>query len=364
MLFNDRRRRALVSAALAASALLLASCGGSDDTPSLPRQFSQVIVFGASISDTGNACPTATAPCPPVPPYAAGRFSNGPIWIDAVTARYGASSRASGQTGATGTNFAVGGARTGSIRAALDAAGLTTVAFTDSSTPSMVQQFETAIAGPLNRVISPTSLVVLDATTVGNNIAAALTLAGNPANAASAAAIPTAIVTGAVTDVVGLINRIYAAGGRHILILNSPNIGNTPRVQAAAAAAAQVGGAAAAQQIIGGATAMSVGIPNVSPGFNGALAQQVAGLRQLLTGVNIYLVDVGALEAQMRAGTAPGQPALTNITQQCFVPPVAPAVTPTICPTPDAYFYWDDFHPTTAVSTYLGQRAIAALPTP
>ena len=361
MLFNDWRRRALVLAAASASVLLV-SCGS--DTADTPAQFSTVVALGASVSDTGNACPTATGACPPVPPYAAGRFSNGQIWIDTIAARYSASAR---NSNAGGANFAVGGARTGSIRAALNAAGLNAIVFTDTTTPSMTQQLDAALTR-FNFAISPTSLVVLDAITVGNNIAAALALAG--ANPAQSSAISTAVVTGAVTDMVVMINRLYAAGARHILIFNAPNIGNTPRVQsAAAAAAAQVlnaGGTqqqatAAAQQIIGGATAMSVGIPNVSPGFNGALAGQLPGLRAAFSGLNIYLVDVGALEVQLRAGTAPNQPAFTNTAQPCFVPPVAPATTPTVCATPDSYFYWDDFHPTSAVSTYLGQRAIAAL---
>lgn len=344
------RRRALGLAAASAFSLLLLSCGGGSVAP--PPLFSTVLVMGSSVSDTGNTCAFIpnNAGCPPSPPYAAGRFSNGPLWIEAVASRYGASATAS-QRG--GTNFAYAGARTGSIRAALDAAGLQAVTLSSAtgtlpSVPALNAALGTnpsqldAMLARVNFQISPQTLVVVEASTVGNNIADALTLSALfPANAAQ---IGPAILTGAVTDIVGIINRIYAAGARQILVINAPNVGATPRVTALGAAA------------IAGATQLSLG-------FNGALAQQINGLRALLSNANIVLFDAVAFETQAKAGQIAGL-TLTNTTGACFVAPVPPAVTPTICATPGSYFYWDSFHPTAAAGAALGARVIAALPTP
>lgn len=341
------RRRALVGLAAAASAILLASCGGSDSA-SVPSFGSTTVVVGASLSDTGNTCAfiPAGAGCPPAPPYATGRFSNGPLWVEAVAARYGAAVNAS-QRG--GNNFAFAGARTGSVQAALNAAGLTAVTVSTATgtaptvpgiaagvgtTPSQID----ALLTRFNFQLSPKTLVVIDATTVGNNISDALTLSQVfPANAA---AIGPAVLTGAVTDIVGVINRVYAAGARNILVINVPNVGATPRVTA-------LGGAAVA-----GATALS-------QGFNAALAQQITGLRALLSNANIVLFDLYAFEITAKAGTA-----FTNTTAACFVPPVAPATTPTICTTPATFFYWDSFHPTATTGSLVAQAVIAALPAP
>ena len=54
--------------------------------------YSEMIVFGDSLSDTGNVHTASTAqgliPDPP-PPYFDGRLSNGPIWVDRLAERLG-----------------------------------------------------------------------------------------------------------------------------------------------------------------------------------------------------------------------------------------------------------------------------------
>lgn len=337
------RRYALWSATAVFGALSLLSCGGSSDAPT-PPTYGTTVVLGASISDTGNSCRASSAACPPSPPYAAGRFSNGPLWIEAVAAHFGGSASPflSG-----GTNYAYAGARTGSVRSALDTAGLQSVTLssgsgTEPSVPGMnsalgviPSQLDQLLAR-FNYQIPPQTLVIIDASTVGNNIADALTLSALfPGQAAN---IPTAIVTGAVTDIVGIINRLYAAGARTMVVLNVPNIGQTPRVQA-------IGGAA-----IAGATQLSTA-------FNTALGQQITGLRNVMAGTNIVLFDLFALEAQIKGGTAPGF-TLVDTTNACFTPTPTPAV----CGAPATYFYWDSFHPTAAVGAYLATRVIAAIP--
>jgi outer membrane lipase/esterase len=46
------------------------------------QQFQDVISFGDSLSDSGNAFALSGGTTPPSPPYFDGRFSNGPVWVE------------------------------------------------------------------------------------------------------------------------------------------------------------------------------------------------------------------------------------------------------------------------------------------
>jgi outer membrane lipase/esterase len=308
------RRRALVLAAASAATVFLASCSGSDaDRPPL---FGTMVTFGASISDTGNVCTSLQTNCPLGPPYASGRASNGPLWIEYVATKLGNSAKPS-LTG--GTNFAWGGARTGAVP------GVTT----PPAVPSMVAQVEDYLKR-VGYVSQPETLFVLDGVTVGNNISDALTLAQTDPTA------PVKVLTAAVTDMASMILRLYASGARHILVVNSTNVGRTPYVQSLGAAA------------VAGATQLSAQ-------FNGALAQQIAGLKATSPGLYVYLVDTYAFAEQAAAN--PAAFGLTNVTQACFT--TTPS--PTVCATPDTYFYWDGFHSTTAVNAKFADVALKAM---
>lgn len=309
------RNAARFLAALAAAAFLV-SCGGSDNDPPPQPPFGQVTyVFGASVSDTGNTCNLIPANCPPTPPYATGRFSDGQVFAEIVAARYGAAVTPS-RTG--GNNFAYAGARTGPI------------AGTTQGVPNMVTQLEQYFAG-VNFQSSANALFIVDGVTVGNDIVDALTLGQTNPNA------PTTVLTGAVTNVVTIINRLYASGARHILIANSADVGKTPRAQAL------------------GPTA-SAGATQLSTQFNGALAQQIAQIRANSPGLNLYVLDVAALNAEAIAN--PAALGYTNVMAPCFNDLVAP---PTLCATPATYFYWDSFHPTATTHSLAAQRGIAAI---
>jgi outer membrane lipase/esterase len=313
----ERIRDAARLLAASAAALLLVSCGGSEnDTPAAPPLFAKVYTFGASVSDTGNACNLVPSACTPAP-YASPRFSNGPVFAEVIASSYGAKMTPS-RLG--GTNYAYGGARTGPI------------AGTTQGVPNMVTQVEQYLAS-VNYQANPQYLYILDVVTVGNDIVDALTQSATNPNA------PATILTGAVANVFGMVNRLYAAGARHIVLTNSTDIGKTPRARALGPTA------------VAGATQMSLQ-------FNGGLAQQLPAIRAATPGLNIYFLDVGAFTAEAMAN--PVALGYTNVTEPCLND-LLPS--PTFCGAAvTGYFFWDSFHPTARTSNLIAQRALAQLP--
>lgn len=303
-------RRALLATG---SVLLLAACSSDSTTePPPPAKFGTMYLFGASLDDTGNACNLSAASCPAAP-YATGRFSNGPLWPELVATQYGASVSPS-RTG--GTNYAYAGARTGAI------------AGTTQLVPNMNQQVDSYLATG-STVGRADALFVIDAATVGNDITDALVQGlSNPQ-------APAAIINAAVTNVTGMISRLYAGGARNFLIANSTDIGRTPLVRSQGALAIAAASALSAQ-------------------FNAALAAALPGVRTASVGANIYVLDLGAFTAEVFAN--PTSFGFTNTTAACVV--TSP---PSVCTTPDAYLYWDGFHPTAATGRAISRRAITAL---
>lgn len=315
MTIRSSARAAVARAAVAVTfTLLLAACSDSTTEPVTPARFSTAYVFGASLDDTGNSCNLSTLACPPAG-YATGRYSNGPLWVELVAQRYGASV-APARTG--GTNYAYAGARTGPI------------AGTSQLVPNMVQQVDQFLAAPASATGNrATALFIVDAATVGNDITDALVQGiTNPSAAVT-------IVNGSVANTVSIVNRLYTAGARNILVANSTDIGRTPQVRALGATA------------IAGASALSAQ-------FNAGLAAQLPAIRTASPGLNLVLLDLGALTNEVFA--APATFGFTTLTAPCFVSPAVAT-----CTTPDAFFFWDAFHPTAATGRLVSQRAISAL---
>jgi outer membrane lipase/esterase len=329
----DFSRNAARYFAAAAATLFLISCGGSDDTPAPPPFGSTTLILGSSLSDTGNQCQAKPSECLPTPPAYQQLDSNGPIWVTTVAARYGASAVNSLRGG---TNFAYADARTGTVPS------FGTTAPTPPIAPSLLEQTETMLArNGFN--INPQFLVILEAGgAFSNNAEAALGLV--LANPASATTIVGNTVTAALTDVVGILNRLYAAGARNVVLVNSPNLGAIPA------------------STLSGNPLITTLLTQMAGGFNANLATQVNNVKAVSPGLNVYLVDAFVLQSQVQAN--PAAFGFANATQPCFVQ--ATATTPQIlCSTDPAvqntFFFWDTKHPTYATGQLVAQRAIAAI---
>jgi phospholipase/lecithinase/hemolysin len=283
-----------------AAAMFVAGCS---DTASYYK-YSQVVVFGASLSDTGNVFAATGGQKPgPAPYYFGGRWSNGPLWIENVAAEVG---KTVTRSSAGGTNFAYGGAKTCAI------AGVT------SDVPDMCTQVAMFLGATGGKADSE-ALYVIDAASVGNNMLAVLGSNGAIPNSAVTAAAP--------ADTATLMQQLYNAGARRFLVTNAPDVGATPYVKSLGA------------QASAGATALS-------SGFNAGLTSAMNGFKATNGAAKVAIADFNGTSA---AG-------LTNTTSPCLNP-----TTFEICAAPDTYQYWDPFHPTAAAGRLLTTTALNAI---
>lgn len=190
--------------------------------------FNQIISFGASLSDPGNAFvltgeqmkPPYNALYPqeetlliPSAPYAKGghHFSNGATWVEQFAQDVGLAGDANSAFLWAGTNYAIGGARARYVG--------------ENNLYAQVNMF-LADFGP---TVSGEALYTLEFG--GNDIRDALE-AYDPVLAASdpdAALVPVyGILYGAINSIDSNIRALHAAGAKKFLIWNAPDIGLTP----------------------------------------------------------------------------------------------------------------------------------------
>jgi outer membrane lipase/esterase len=262
--------------------------------------YSAMYVFGDSLSDTGNLF--ASNGGFPLAPYAPGRISNGPVWVETLSANLGLGAVAPSSLG--GKNFAWAGAVTGP--------SLT------SGVPTLTQQAATYLGG-VGGVADANALYVVWGG--GNDVRA-----GN--------------VTNTVSNLAAIITSLAGAGATNFLVPNLPNVGLTPDAIA--------GGPAA----VAGATFLS----NL---VNTQLAATMPGLASGL-GVNLVILDVWGFLNNTIAGS-PGN-GYTNTNQTCYVGPSFG--TGTACANPNEYIFWDGIHPTARAHQDLGNLASSVIPVP
>jgi phospholipase/lecithinase/hemolysin len=175
-----------------------------------PAQYSKLVVFGDSGSDSGyyKTTPPMSNPAPPgtsqpltVPPNA-GRFTTNPglNWTELLAQHLGLNANPSNTPG--GTNYAVGGAR-------VNAAGVPTVTF--ANVPSVHNQISTYLTASGPEVDRKALYVLLAG---GNDNAVAFKLFPN------SLVDQLSIVTKAATDLAHEVRRLHAAGARHIVLGN------------------------------------------------------------------------------------------------------------------------------------------------
>ena len=288
------RNLTLLSLGLALSLLL--PCSASE----------RIFVFGDSLSDNGNSFALAQLPPPPygytfnetgaVTGYFPGRFTDGPNWVDylpRIAALFGVDlapiTAAYDPKNPNGTNFAVGGSTSGTTNVA------------SQTLPSFPGQ----IGDYLARFKGKGSADDLFIIWIGSND---LTVGTSPAQT--------------VANIKDGIARLAQAGARNFVVIDIPDLGLTPRAKA-------------------------LGGPAISAATQFALTTNFllwVELPQLasLSRINIQVVDINTAFVPVVL-----QPGLFGFKDSVTPALTALAVNPQT--DPNAYVFWDDFHPTTRV---------------
>lgn len=296
------------------------------------QNYTKIVVFGDSLSDTGNdfvlfsevgfPFPAPYVLPPPNPPYilnyTLAHFTDGSDttpqainyhgnWIEQLAAVLPAHPSVTAWRFG-GTNYAHGYGNTFN--------GTTTFNLFDSITvdvDNVGMQIDDYLA--THPKIDDHTLFVVWA---GANNLTEAALAGSP---------PSVIVDGAIAQV-GNVQRLIAAGGTQFLVLNLPNLGAVPRFNSSPTDAAAFKQAS----ILFNAT-LDTGV-SLLPLFN---------LGRHLT---IQKLDVFSLINKIIAH--PGNYGFVDVTDESQGAPVDP----------DTYLFWDDLHPTTRGHNLLSQAAL------
>jgi len=309
------------------------------------KPFDRIVVFGGSLSDTGNAFVLLSDPSAfdigqgcdlgtpaNVPPYDAlddllipdGTYAkgghhvtNGATWIEQLAQGQGLSGNvrpALRNSGTKASNYAVGGARANDYPCRFNLSDQLNAYLNDFP------------------VTSEKTLVAIEMG--GNDVRDAL--AGLPF------VDPTPTILGALTNISNTIQTLYAQGARKFLLLNVPAAGYTPAVRML--------------DVVYPGTADAANY--LSEIFNAGLAQMQYDLNQNLPGIDVRTVDLYALLVEIINN--PASFGIINTEDACVTPNV-PSFT---CKNPDTYFFWDGIHPTKVIHGIMAQRAAEVLTSP
>jgi phospholipase/lecithinase/hemolysin len=279
---------------------------------SAQSRYSGIVVFGTSLSDSGNAFALtgqqSTAPdfgldpfLVPSAPYAIGghHFSNGATWIEQYARSVGLARSARPAFAAPGSvaaNYAVGGAR----------------AHEDGINVNLTQQ----VTAFLTRGTAARTDALYVIEMGSNDIRDAFVVYAGGGDGGP-------ILEAALSSIALDIQRLYAAGARHFLVWVAPNVALTPAIRSLGPAA---GGLAT----------------TLTQAFNANLAGILAQLSGGLPGSRFSRLDAFALQNAIVAH--PSRFDLSNVTTACVTPNVAPFR----CHDADEFLFWDGIHPTKA----------------
>jgi outer membrane lipase/esterase len=285
----------------------------------------RLVVFGDSLSDSGNYYAAyhqvSSLPFVPVPdaPYASGgfHFSNGATWVERLAHELDADKSAGpALRGQGASNYAVGRARA--------RPGAEGFPYYDLST-----QVSLFLSRNGNRA-PPDALYVI---WIGaNDLKDALeSLAVDPTFAAAGG-----IIQQAVGSTAGNLQSLWAAGARHFLLLDVPDIGFTPYVAS-----------------FGPTVRYAAG--QLADVYKAGLGQAVSGL-SVLPGIDITRFDVNPVLAAVALNPRVYQ--IRYFSTPCLHFAV---VVGAVCTDPEKHMFWDGIHPSAAGHKIFATAMLEAL---
>lgn len=275
--------------------------------PALADQdYSDIVVFGDSLSDPGNAFvltgQTSRPPYQLIPgaPYAIGgqHFSNGRTWAERFVYEMDLRAGAAFRNPAVYSNYAVGGAR---ARA--------------GGSVDLTSQVSLYL-GNQGGVADPDALYVIFIG--GNDLRDALAALGSDPGGMTSAGILSDTVKGVADNIATL----AASGAENMLVFNGPDLSLVPAVRLQGPA------------VQGGARFLS-------GQYNLGLDAALDSLAALFPALDLVRFDLFGLFNQVVM--QPGMFELQNVAQTCITPGV---IVGAICKDPERYLFWDGIHPT------------------
>jgi len=311
------------------------------------QSFKKIVVFGTSLSDSGNAFVVLSDPesfgfgqgCNPgvpanMPPYdtldallipdgtyAKGghHVSNGVTWVEQLARNWGmpnATLPALRDEGIQAGNYAIGGARAVDFDCRFNLSDQVEAYLNDS--PEITD--ETLFVFELGSNDIRDAMVKL---AEGEDIDTVIAK----------------VLVPALSNIVATIQGLYDLDARKFLLVNVPAVGETPALKLLDL---QFPGSVFAANTL---TAI----------FNTELENLQYGLGVSLPGIEVRMLDLYSLLNNIIADPNPF--GVTNTQDTCLTPNVPPFQ----CKNPDAYLFWDGIHPTKAVHGIIARKAVEVL---
>ncbi len=262
--------------------------------------YSDLYIFGDSLSDTGNLFRATTSILGqgiPSEPYSDGRFSNGSLWVEYLAPLLGLTYNAD-------HNFAWAGAESGEE-------GVLPIP------ENLQQQIDDFITSLNHSSADADALYII---WVGaNDILSMSDYNNDTINSVS---------QNAVNNILTAVGNLYESGARNLLLMSLPDIGSTPR---------------AIQD------ALETELSTASTTFNQLLISAVAE-----SSIPLVLFDVSPLLTDMVSN--PSSYGFSNVTDVCYN-----ETTETSCGSASQYLYWDAEHPTTRAHEFIANRVSQSL---
>ena len=260
------------------------------NSPFLKNRFGQLIVFGDSLSDTGNVYKLTNREFPFTPPYYRGRYSNGPIWSDRLEVLFKKSFAYGGAT--TDNNLVQGAARLGTV-----------------PVPGIRQQVATYLNTTHKTIIDkivPTLYILWGG---GNDFSRNSSIS------------PLQIASSLMNSVRDLLN----AGVKNVLVFNQPPGNLSP---------------------FGRRLNQPVLLAALTAGINNAIAASLAALKPFYPDSSLHLFDVHGLLIEIISNASSIK--FDNTIDQCWIT-INTTTLVQNCTNPNKYVYIDDIHFTAPV---------------